>query len=67
MYCHIMHYLSLFTNSTANTDDIIDRGDPEQKIVKIYSHNQGRAVKFQQPKNKMRCAQCEKFFCSGVG
>ena len=28
---------------------------------------QGRAVKFNQPENKMSCAQREKFFCSGVG
>ena len=29
--------------------------------------SQGRAVKFDQPENKMSCAQREKFFCSGVG
>ena len=28
---------------------------------------QGRAVKFDQPENKMSCAQREHFFCSWVG
>ena len=33
----------------------------------MIPEEQGHAVKFHQPKNKMRCAQRERFFGSGVG
>ena len=38
-------------------------------ILKVgcYRPNQGRAVKFNQPENKMSCAQRERLIGSGVG
>ena len=36
-------------------------------VVNFNTREQGRAVKFNQPENKMSCAQREEFFCSGVG
>ena len=32
----------------------------------VHTFDEGRAVTLHRPENKMSCAQCKTFFCSGV-